>query len=187
MTRRCRHCDYPVPKAYCENCGEPYDEGPDDDPQVASQERGEVTGVVSPATSCLVLTTGVSRHRWERLPVSTRPVFPDPPPPERSFELRHRPGQDPVLIGREDGGPSDVELQIPGTDADSGVSKRHCAVQRRRDGSWVVRDQGSTNGTRVNGGRRLRSGETWVLSDGDSISLGAWSCLTVRIVEGPAT
>lgn len=89
------------------------------------------------------------------------------------------------MLGRQGGGLLDVELQLPGTDADSGISKRHCAFQRRRDGSWVVRDQGSTNGTRVNDGRRLRSGESWVLSDGDCLFLGAWSCLTVHIVEGP--
>jgi predicted component of type VI protein secretion system len=91
-----------------------------------------------------------------------------------------------VVLGRQGGGPADVELQLAGTDADSGISKRHCAFQRRRDGRWVVRDQGSTNGTRVNDGRRLGSGESWVLNDEDRIFLGAWSCLTVHIVEGPA-
>jgi len=185
MMRRCRRCDHVVPKSFCENCGEPYD-GDLDHPIGEGQETDDATGVVAQPSSCLVLTTGVSRHQWERLSASTRPVIPEPPPPEKRFELRHRPGQDPVLLGREGGGLVDVELQLPGTDADSGISKRHCAFQRRRDGSWVVRDQGSTNGTRVNDGRRLRSGESWVLSDGDRIFLGAWSCLTVHIAEAPA-
>lgn len=190
MTRRCRRCNYAVPKAFCENCGEPYDDSLDgvDGPDVlggpdAPPEGGGPTGVVAQPASCLVLTTGVSRRHWERLSASTRPAFPEPPPPEKRFELRKQPGQDPVVLGREGGALPDVDLHLPGTDADSGVSKRHCAFQRRRDGNWIVRDQGSTNGTRVNDGRRLRSGESWVLSDGDRISLGAWSCLTVHIVD----
>jgi hypothetical protein len=187
MMRPCRRCGDDVPKAFCENCGEPYDEGPEgpegpDDRDGEPQETDDRTGVVPQPSSCLVLTTGMSRQQWDRLSASTRPDFPEPPPPEQRFELRHRPGQDPVVLGRQGGGLSDVELQLPGTDADSGVSRRHCAFQRRRDGKWVVRDQGSTNGTRVNDGRRLRSGESWVLSDEDRIFLGAWSCLTVHIV-----
>jgi hypothetical protein len=185
MMRRCRRCDHVVPQAFCENCGEPYHGGRDRPPGEV-QETDEPTGVVDPPDSCLVLTTGVSRAHWDRLSASTRPDLPEPPPPEQRFELRHRPGQDPVVLGRQGGGPADVELQLAGTDADSGISKRHCAFQRRRDGRWVVRDQGSTNGTRVNDGRRLRSGESWVLSDGDRIFLGAWSCLTVHIAEAPA-
>jgi hypothetical protein len=183
MTRRCRRCGDVVPKAFCENCGEPYDGGRDGS-QGEPPGTDDATVAVSQPASSLVLTTGVSRRQWERLSAATRPAFPEPPPPEKRFELRLLPEQDPVVLGREGGGPADVELQLPGTDARSGVSKRHCAFQRHRNGSWIVRDQGSTNGTRVNDGRRLRSGETWVLSDGDRISLGAWSCLTVHIVEG---
>jgi len=68
-------------------------------------------------------------------------------------------GSDPLTIGR-----------LPECDvvvSDPGVSRRHAEV-RRRDGTFVVVDLDSTNGTRVNGaGTRER-----VLADGDEITVG---------------
>jgi adenylate cyclase len=48
------------------------------------------------------------------------------------------------------------------------VSKEHCRVTLSPNGSWVIRDAGSLNGTMVNG---ERIGEA-VLKDGDRIQLG---------------
>jgi hypothetical protein len=53
--------------------------------------------------------------------------------------------------------------------ADRFVSSRH-AVIRRTDGGFQVRDEGSTNGTFVNGQRLL--GEL-ALQDGDEVEIGA--------------
>jgi hypothetical protein len=72
-------------------------------------------------------------------------------------------GGEPVLIGRA----SDAAVRL----AESSASRRHAEVRPSGDGSWVVVDLGSTNGTRVNGAavteRRLEPGDT--ISVGDSV------------------
>ncbi|MFH2009566.1 MAG: GGDEF domain-containing protein [bacterium] len=50
---------------------------------------------------------------------------------------------------------------------DDGVSRIHCRLEKREDGSVVLRDAGSTNGTYVNGDRV----EERVLADGDKIQI----------------
>lgn len=62
---------------------------------------------------------------------------------------------------------------------DEHASSRHAEVQRKGAG-WVIRDLGSTNGTRVNG--RTVAGET-SLSHGDLIEIGT---VTLRFEAGPA-
>lgn len=52
------------------------------------------------------------------------------------------------------------------------VSRRHALLDVAEDGRISLTDQGSTNGTFVNG-RRLASRETVVLNDGDRLRIGA--------------
>ena len=68
----------------------------------------------------------------------------------------------PITIGRD----PDVELPL----RDGSISRRHCQIVRADDGSYVLRDLGSTNGTRVNG---LKVDDDKVLTDGDKVFLGA--------------
>ncbi len=68
-------------------------------------------------------------------------------------------GEEPVIIGRL---PS-CSIVLP----DANVSRRHAEV-RREESAIVVRDLGSTNGTKVNGTRT----DAWELSDGDEIVVG---------------
>ena len=56
--------------------------------------------------------------------------------------------------------------------ADTGVSRRHAQLRRGPDGTWVVSDLGSTNGTKVNG---LRISGQRTLEDGDEITVGSTS------------
>jgi diguanylate cyclase (GGDEF)-like protein len=68
----------------------------------------------------------------------------------------------PVTIGRD----ADLELPL----RDGSISRRHCRVDQKSDGAYVLADLGSTNGTRLNGGRI----KTPVpLTDGDKIFLGS--------------
>lgn len=53
---------------------------------------------------------------------------------------------------------------------DRNVSRRHAEIRQGPDGSWTVRDLGSTNGVRVNGRRVGGDGED--LRPGDAIELG---------------
>ncbi|NQT20995.1 MAG: FHA domain-containing protein, partial [Planctomycetes bacterium] len=76
-------------------------------------------------------------------------------------------GSDPVIIGR--GPSSDIRLN------DSGVSRSHAEISRQ-DGTWAVRDLGSSNGTLLN--NTVLGTEKSSLSNGDIIRLGHASVLT---------
>ncbi len=71
-------------------------------------------------------------------------------------------GAEPVTIGRAEGMSVVVD--------DKRVSRRH-AVVRPRGPDWVVVDEGSSNGTRVNGSA-LIAGREVTLRPGDSIEVG---------------
>lgn len=58
------------------------------------------------------------------------------------------------------------ECQV--TIADKGASRRHAQI-RQKDGSYVLTDLGSTNGTRLNG----QTIQTRELADGDRITIGS--------------
>lgn len=81
---------------------------------------------------------------------------------------------------------SNVESQIGRWDADGGifpdvdldaddpeakVSRRHARITLL-DGQYFLEDQGSTNGTFVNRGRRLEPGQRHPLKEGDEIIVG---------------
>lgn len=96
--------------------------------------------------------------------------------PPREVHLR----SEVVLIGR--GGAAAIDLGQP--PADPAVSHRHATLQRRDD-SWVLVDEGSTNGTRlVAGGDPVAPGHEIPLDDGGSVLIGAWTRLTLRRVSG---
>lgn len=83
-----------------------------------------------------------------------------------------------TLVIRDDGGERTVALtsatvtigRLAECDVvltDKGASRKHAQV-RYRDGSWVLTDLGSTNGTRLNG-QTIQSRE---LADGDKVTIG---------------
>ena len=81
------------------------------------------------------------------------------------------------LIGRK----SEKRAILPEVplDLDDAVSHRHALLTRGDDGSLTLRDIGSANGTRLNGA----DGQPLVdipLHDGDQITLGRWTRLTVK-------
>src|SRR5579862_6568670 len=59
----------------------------------------------------------------------------------------------------------DNVLEVP----DPNISRRHCVIERRDTGEFVVTDCNSSNGTRVNGERVLSHD----LRDGDRIEVGS--------------
>jgi hypothetical protein len=71
------------------------------------------------------------------------------------------------------------EIDLTGPPADPGVSRLHAVLIADPDGSWVVIDQGSENGTLVND-QDIAVGARVPLRDGDRIHLGAWTLLTIR-------
>jgi two-component system cell cycle response regulator len=71
----------------------------------------------------------------------------------------------PLTIGRG----SDADFRVP----DEGVSRRHVKVVELEDGTVILADEGSRNGTYVNGTRVQEA----VLTDGDKIQIGSAAIL----------
>jgi len=63
------------------------------------------------------------------------------------------------------------DVDLDAHDADAKVSRRHARIIRN-NGSYVIEDLGSTNGTYVNRGRRLLPGNPHNLANGDEVIVG---------------
>jgi len=81
----------------------------------------------------------------------------------REIPLIFKPGGRRLNVGRA----SDNELTIN----DASVSKIHAALLMTGEGTLLVADTGSTNGTYLNG-RRIAYGESRLIEDGDVIGFG---------------
>ncbi len=97
-------------------------------------------------------------------PVATGPaalVFIAPPGPLLGKRFELKPGEGEVLVGRLE------ELPIPCIA--EGVSRRHARLVSAPDGSWMVEDLGSTNGTWVNEEQVKQK----TLAEGDQVRFGS--------------
>ena len=92
--------------------------------------------------------------------------------PERTFPL----DLDENLVGRRSDR-KDVHPEI--MIADPGISRRHLSIRRRPDGGLLVIELGSTNGTSLNAAP-LEPGIPTPLNDGDQLTLGCWTRMTIR-------
>jgi hypothetical protein len=63
------------------------------------------------------------------------------------------------------------DVDLDSDDPEAKVSRRHARISLR-EGKYVIEDLGSTNGTFVNRGHRLKPGERQPLKDGDEIIVG---------------
>jgi FHA domain len=63
------------------------------------------------------------------------------------------------------------DVDLDSDDPEAKVSRRHARISLR-EGKYVIEDLGSTNGTFVNRGHRLKPGERPPLKDGDEIIVG---------------
>lgn len=99
--------------------------------------------------------------------------------PERRIPLTGR-GQ--LRIGRRSqqrGTVPEIDLSVP--PEDPGASHQHALLAEQPDGSWVLVDQDSTNGTTMNGGAEPVPPHTAIpLNDGDRIHIGAWTTITMH-------
>ena len=193
---------------FCSECGAKIQGGP---PAAASSTLCPDCGAPRTDTSsnfCEVCGYNFSTGTHGNVPVEAVPLptpLPTPPPPPPAApkrwtlvavvdpSLRDPEGPEPPagvapltivldhpvsLIGRR----SDKRAILPevSLDFDDAVSHRHALLTRGDDGSLTLRDIGSANGTRVNGADVQPLVET-VLRDGDEITLGRWTRLTVRV------
>jgi hypothetical protein len=82
---------------------------------------------------------------------------------QRSHPLSFKPGGRRLSVGRG----KDNELMLN----DGSVSKVHAALLMNREGTLLVADTGSTNGTFING-RRIGYGESRQIEEGDVVGFG---------------
>jgi pSer/pThr/pTyr-binding forkhead associated (FHA) protein len=88
-----------------------------------------------------------------------------------------------VRIGRSRGRPGEPvpEINLAGPPEDPAISRLHAVLERQPDGSWTLRDLGSTNGTTVNDDLEAIGTDTGItLDSGDRIRVGAWTTITLR-------
>ncbi|MEP6636194.1 MAG: FHA domain-containing protein [Acidobacteriota bacterium] len=63
------------------------------------------------------------------------------------------------------------DIDLDSDDPEAKVSRRHARITLQ-DGQYFLEDQGSTNGTFVNRGKRILPGQRQPLNDGDEIIVG---------------
>jgi hypothetical protein len=99
-----------------------------------------------------------------------------------SFEPRHFALTGPVLrIGRSrDADTVKAEIDLAGSPEDPAISRLHAELARQGDGTYSIRDLGSTNGTMLNDNSNPLEPDLAVsLAPGDRIRIGAWTTITV--------
>jgi hypothetical protein len=82
------------------------------------------------------------------------------------------------LVGRKN---SKIAQTVP-IEGDDGVSKRHALIIRQQDGRYIIRELGSTNGTKLNG-KDLVTGTDYDLKEGDVVTLGEFTVITVKSIR----
>lgn len=104
-----------------------------------------------------------------------------PEPPENVPPVTVKLDKPVNLIGRK----SEKRAIIPeiSLDLDDAVSHRHALLTCGDNGSLTLRDIGSSNGTRLNG-NDVQPLVDIALHDGDQITLGRWTRLTVNAADG---
>jgi len=87
--------------------------------------------------------------------------------PGRTYEIR----KEALSIGRSR--ESDIFLE------DLAVSRLHASILNLGNGAYALRDEGSANGTKVNG-QTVNKYQTYPLQEGDKIQLGQTVLVFVR-------
>ncbi|MBI2704684.1 MAG: FHA domain-containing protein [Actinobacteria bacterium] len=80
-----------------------------------------------------------------------------------------------VVIGRHATG---IDLALDPNDA--AVSHRHASLIRQPDGTYALTDLDSSNGTYIDD-KPVAKGQTAMMSDGDSFTVGAFTRITLRL------
>jgi hypothetical protein len=98
------------------------------------------------------------------------------PPPVNAPDVIMPVDKPDLLVGRHDETRAihpEISLHDPG------ASRRHARFLRDADGGVTLQDLASTNGTQLNG-QDVAPGTKRQLSEGDSVTLGRWTRITLR-------
>jgi hypothetical protein len=91
--------------------------------------------------------------------------------------------RDKILIGRRSQALGVVpEIDLSLRPEDIAVSHIHAELRARQDGTWVLVDHGSKNGTTINDSTDpIAENAEIAVGDGDRIHVGAWTTITLRL------
>lgn len=100
-----------------------------------------------------------------------------PPPPTNQPPITFQLDKPTSLIGRRSNARG-IYPEIP-LDFDDAVSHRHALLTRQPDGTFILRDIGSANGTKLNGVELTALVDTPIQA-GDEFTLGHWTRMIVK-------
>lgn len=140
------------------------------------------TALISRATPTPAPATNLAA-RWE-LVLTVDPALdtepdPDSPCPRGVAERIISFDRAELLVGRQDD-QRDIHPEI--ALADPGSSRRHAKFVHLKGGTVALQDLASTNGSKLNAAE-VSPGSRHVLKDGDQITLGRWTRITLRSVR----
>jgi hypothetical protein len=194
----CPNCGYSreATDVFCESCGFDFiagtmpsapvvvpaagtpspDAGP---PATAGAPAGGPAGPgPAAATASWWAVVEADRAYYDREHAGGPVAFPDPAPASVSVPLI----TEVAHIGRRSASRGlSPEIDLAGPPEDPAVSHRHAELRRQADGSYVVVDVGSTNGTKVDDATDLLAPDTpQPLADRSRLYLGAWTRITIE-------
>jgi FHA domain len=198
----CPLCGTPRSGHFCESCGFDFDSGKASNTSapvrpVAAGDQATTAGGAAPVQSGAAPQTSegpatsggasawtavvASDHAYyESVVAAGGPDAADLQYPGYCPERRFRLAGTEMRIGRRSTSRGlEPEIDLTGPPTDPGVSRLHAVLVAEPDGSWVVLDPGSENGTLVNGSE-IAAGVRVPLNDGDRIHLGAWTVITIH-------
>jgi FHA domain len=162
---------------FCEICGYNFVTGGHGElpvipatPAVASPQAQEETTTKQASVALAVIVT-IDPSLWEEG---------SPPAPINQAPLTFQLDQPSTLIGRK----SDRRGIYPeiALDFDDAISHRHALLNRQPDGSFVLRDIGSSNGTKLND-VEITAMTDVVIKAGDQVTLGHWTRLSINVAN----
>jgi ribosomal protein L37AE/L43A len=166
----CPDCSAPRDSSssiFCEICGHNF----------ATGARGQIpvaTPVAPPAPAAIATAQSWSVEISVDAALRTE-GSPEPPANFAPSTIELRAGAS--LIGRTSAARAIFpELAL---DHDDAVSHRHALLTRNADGSLLLRDIGSSNGTRLNA-KDVEALTDVALKDGDAITLGHWTRILIK-------
>jgi hypothetical protein len=169
---------------YCEGCG--YDFVTVPAPAAAVPAAAPAAAVPAAQPPAASANGPAPAAAWEAVTSADRAQFDRLAPAGLEFPGDYQARRFPltgaeVRIGRTHAPDRPPDINLVEAPEDPAVSHLHAVLERQADGSYTLRDLGSTNGTTLNDDPTPIGREVGApVSDGDRIHIGAWTTITLR-------